>query len=98
MTTNDLDAITARADDAARNRLLYGNESRSRRITQEASARDVPALLAEVRELREWRDTVALGLGYAEEAHGLVNIAPAQHVVDGMREAVLGMPGAEPCS
>lgn len=52
MTPDDLAAILARAEDARRNRESYSKDSRSRRITNEASATDVPALLAEVERLR----------------------------------------------
>ena len=48
-----LDAIAARAEDARRNREMYSKESRSRRITQEDSAQDVPRLLAAVRAVEE---------------------------------------------
>lgn len=54
---------------------------------------DVPALVAEVRELRAWRFTVAFGLGYVEQHGAAVQIAPAQHIVDGVREATLAAPG-----
>ena len=43
-----LDQVEARAEDARRNRESYSKESRSRRITQEYSAKDVPRLLAAV--------------------------------------------------
>ena len=52
----------------------------------------MPTLVAEVRELRAWRDTVALGLGYAEQHGAAVQIAPAQHIVDRVREEILGGP------
>ena len=48
-----LDAIAARAEDARRNREMYSKESRSRRITQEDSAQDVPRLLAAVRAVEQ---------------------------------------------
>lgn len=48
-----LDQIEARADDARRNRESYSKESRSRRITQEYSAKDVPRLLAAVRAVEQ---------------------------------------------
>ena len=48
-----LDAIAARAEAARRNREMYSKESRSRRITQEDSAQDVPRLLAAVRAVEE---------------------------------------------
>ena len=48
-----LDAIASRAEDARRNRESYSKESRSRRITQEDSAKDVPRLLAAVRAVEE---------------------------------------------
>ena len=51
-----LDAIAARAEDARRNRDSYSNESRSRRITQEDSAQDVPRLLAAVRAVEAIAD------------------------------------------
>ena len=51
-----LDAIAARAEDARRNRESYSKESRSRRITQEDSAKDVPRLLAAVRAVEQAMD------------------------------------------
>ena len=51
-----LDAIAARAEDARRNREMYSKESRSRRITQEDSAQDVPRLLAAVRAVEAIAD------------------------------------------
>ena len=48
-----LDQIEARAEDARRNREMYGKESRSRRITNEESAKDVPRLLAAVLAVEE---------------------------------------------
>ena len=57
-----LDAIAARSEDARRNRESYSKESRSRRITQEYSAKDVPRLLAAVRTvegLADWHETKA---------------------------------------
>lgn len=47
----DLAAIRARVEDVRRN-AQYGKASRSRRIVNEASAADIPALLAEVERLR----------------------------------------------
>ena len=44
-----LDQIEWRAEDALRNREMYSKDSRSRRITQESSAKDVPRLLAAIR-------------------------------------------------
>ena len=41
-----LHQIEERAEDAQRNREMYSKDSRSRRITQESSAKDVPRLLA----------------------------------------------------
>ena len=56
-----LDQIEARAEDARRNREMYGKESRSRRITNEESAKDVPRLLAAVRAVEalaeRWENT-----------------------------------------
>lgn len=46
MDVFDLPAIKVRAKDAQRNRDSYGKESRSRRIVNEESALDVPALIA----------------------------------------------------
>ena len=51
-----LDQIEARAEDARRNRESYSKESRSRRITQEDSAQDVPRLLAAVRAVEQAMD------------------------------------------
>jgi hypothetical protein len=59
MTTNDLGAISARATDAARNRAMYGPESRSRRITNDVSAADVPGLVDEVQELRDLLEAIS---------------------------------------
>ena len=44
-----LGQIEERAEDARRNREMYSKDSRSRRITNEESAKDVPRLLAAVR-------------------------------------------------
>ena len=44
-----LDQIEWRAEDALRNREMYSKDSRSRRITNEESAKDVPRLLAAIR-------------------------------------------------
>ena len=44
-----LDQIEWRAEDARRNREMYSKDSRSRRITNEESAKDVPRLLAAIR-------------------------------------------------
>ena len=48
-----LHQIEERAEDARRNREMYSKDSRSRRITQEASAKDVPRLLAAIRAVEE---------------------------------------------
>ena len=44
-----LDQIEERAEDARRNREMYSKDSRSRCITNEESAKDVPRLLAAIR-------------------------------------------------
>ncbi len=44
-----LGQIEERAEDARRNREMYSKDSRSRRITNEESAKDVPRLLAAIR-------------------------------------------------
>ena len=44
-----LDQIEQRAGDALRNREMYSKDSRSRRITNEESAKDVPRLLVAIR-------------------------------------------------
>ena len=44
-----LHQIEERAEDAQRNREMYSKDSRSRRITNEESAKDVPRLLAAIR-------------------------------------------------
>ena len=57
-----LDALASRAEDARRNRESYSKASRSRRITQEDSAKDVPRLLVAVRamqSLADWHETKA---------------------------------------
>jgi hypothetical protein len=48
---------------------------------------DVPALVAEIRELREWQRAVAVGTGYANEVGGMVEIAPADVIVEAVRTA-----------
>ena len=48
-----LDQIEERAEDARRNREMYSKDSRSRRITNEESAKDVPGLLAAIRAVEE---------------------------------------------
>ena len=48
-----LDQIEERAEDARRNREMYSKDSRSRRITNEESAKDVPRLLAAIRAVEE---------------------------------------------
>ena len=48
-----LDQIEQRAGDALRNREMYSKDSRSRRITSEESAKDVPRLLAAIRAVEE---------------------------------------------
>ena len=47
--SDHLDQIEERAEDARRNREMYSKDSRSRRITNEESAKDVPRLLAAIR-------------------------------------------------
>lgn len=44
-----LGQIEERAEDARRNREMYSKDSRSRRTTNEESAKDVPRLLAAIR-------------------------------------------------
>ena len=51
-----LDQVEERAEDARRNREMYSKDSRSRRITNEESAKDVPRLLAAVRAVEEAMD------------------------------------------
>ena len=51
MDAEKLAAIWAREEDARRNREMYSKVSLSRRFTQEASACDIPALLAEIDHL-----------------------------------------------
>ena len=51
-----LDQIEWRAEDARRNREMYSKDSRSRRITQESSAKDVPRLLAAIRAVEAIAD------------------------------------------
>ena len=81
-----LDAIASRAEDARRNRESYSKESRSRRITQEDSAKDVPRLLAAVRAVEalaeRWENTgepatrerrAALGGAAARIRHALAD-------------------------
>ncbi len=51
-----LDQIEWRAEDALRNREMYSKNSLSRRITQEASAKDVPRLLAAIRDVERLVD------------------------------------------
>ena len=51
-----LDQIEWRAEDARRNREMYSKDSRSRCITNEESAKDVPRLLAAVRAVEEAMD------------------------------------------
>ena len=48
-----LGQIEERAEDARRNREMYSKDSRSRRITNEESAKDVPRLLAAIRAVEE---------------------------------------------
>ena len=48
-----LHQIEERAEDAQRNREMYSKDSRSRRITNEESAKDVPRLLAAIRAVEE---------------------------------------------
>ena len=48
-----LHQIEERAEDARRNREMYSKDSRSRRITNEESAKDVPRLLAAIRAVEE---------------------------------------------
>ena len=48
-----LDQIEQRAEDALRNREMYSKDSRSRRLTNEESAKDVPRLLAAIRAVEE---------------------------------------------
>ena len=47
-----LHQIEERAEDARRNREMYSKDSRSRRITNEESAKDVPRLLATIRAVQ----------------------------------------------
>ena len=51
-----LHQIEERAEDARRNREMYSKDSRSRRITNEESAKDVPRLLAAIRAVEEAMD------------------------------------------
>ena len=51
-----LDQIEERAEDARRNREMYSKDSRSRRITNEESAKDVPRLLAAIRAVEAIAD------------------------------------------
>ena len=51
-----LHQIEERAEDARRNREMYSKDSRSRRITNEESAKDVPRLLAAIRAVEAIAD------------------------------------------
>ena len=51
-----LGQIEERAEDARRNREMYSKDSRSRRITNEESAKDVPRLLAAIRAVQAAMD------------------------------------------
>ena len=51
-----LNQVEERAEDALRNREMYSKDSRSRRITNEESAKDVPRLLAAIRAVEATAD------------------------------------------
>ena len=53
-----LDQIEERAEDARRNREMYSKDSRSRRITNEESAKDVPRLLAAIRAVEAVHESI----------------------------------------
>ena len=84
-----LDQVEARAEDARRNRESYSKESRSRRITQEDSAKDVPRLLAAVRAVEQVVNRLGRGDGDVSQPAPSYYVSVGRKVVaDEVRRAL----------